>query len=93
MPSPARSRPAFLGLPEADLPIRPFLGDIERLLVEKGSLVLAATPGAGKTSLVPLALAAGGGMGGRILVLEPRRIAAVQAAARAAELLGEAVGG
>ncbi len=75
-----------------DLPIVPFLGDIERLILERGSLVLAAAPGSGKTSLVPLALAHSRRLSGKVLVLEPRRVACVQAAVRAAELAGEAVG-
>jgi len=80
-------------LARLDLPIAPYLPEIERLLLERGSLVLSASPGAGKTSLAPLFLASGGRLGGKILCLEPRRIACVQAAARAAELLGEEVGG
>lgn len=55
--------------------------------------VLIAPPGAGKTTLVPLALLdAEWRQGGRILVLEPRRIAARTAARRMAQLLGEPVG-
>jgi ATP-dependent helicase HrpB len=53
--------------------------------------VLVAPPGTGKTTLVPLALA--GALPGRILVAEPRRVAARAAARRMAALLGEAVGG
>jgi ATP-dependent helicase HrpB len=53
--------------------------------------VLVAPPGTGKTTLVPLALAAV--LPGRILVAEPRRVAARAAARRMAALLGEAVGG
>jgi ATP-dependent helicase HrpB len=78
------------------LPVAPFLPEIVSRLGAKGGLVLQAEPGAGKTSLVPLALAygariAGGaearGLPGKVIVLEPRRVAAVQAAARAEELL------
>jgi ATP-dependent helicase HrpB len=53
--------------------------------------VLVAPPGTGKTTLVPLALA--GTLPGRIVVAEPRRVAARAAARRMAALLGEAVGG
>ncbi len=74
------------------LPIVPFLPDIGRLLREGGALCLGAEPGAGKTSLVPPWLAGAGGVEGRIIVIEPRRIAAVSAAARIAELLGEEIG-
>ncbi|MFT7841141.1 ATP-dependent helicase HrpB [Saccharothrix sp. BKS2] len=69
-----------------DLPIRPLLGDIAGALAAHGSLVLVAPPGTGKTTLVPLALE------GRVVVAEPRRLAARAAAARMASLLGEPVG-
>ncbi|WP_432543218.1 ATP-dependent helicase HrpB [Kineococcus sp. SYSU DK002] len=58
-----------------------------------GTAVLQAPPGTGKTTLVPLALADGLGAGGRVVVAEPRRLAARAAAARMASLLGEEVGG
>jgi ATP-dependent helicase HrpB len=89
-----------MDLTRIDLPLAPRLPEIAEALAAKGALVLRAEPGAGKTSLVPLYLA-GSGTGraagsdpttGKVLVLEPRRVAAVQAAARAAELAGEAVG-
>jgi ATP-dependent helicase HrpB len=58
-----------------------------------GAAVLQAEPGAGKTTVVPLRLLDEPWvMGGRIVVLEPRRVAARAAAARMAELLGEEVG-
>ncbi len=62
--------------------------------LERGpNAVLVAPPGAGKTTLAPLALLGAGWRGdGRILVLEPRRLAARAAASRMAELLGERVG-
>jgi ATP-dependent helicase HrpB len=74
-----------------DLPIFPALPAIA-LSLEAGSLVLSAETGAGKTSSVPAYLAAHGHLRGRMIILEPRRIAAVSAAARVAELLGCAVG-
>ncbi|MFF4429181.1 ATP-dependent RNA helicase [Streptomyces sp. NPDC001513] len=60
-----------------------------------GTAVLCAPPGTGKTTLVPLVLAGlvGGGPRRRVVVAEPRRIAARAAARRMAWLLGEAVGG
>ncbi|WP_432511646.1 ATP-dependent helicase HrpB [Kineococcus sp. SYSU DK001] len=58
-----------------------------------GTAVLQAPPGTGKTTLVPLALADGAVAGGRVVVAEPRRLAARAAAARMASLLGEEVGG
>ncbi|KAF0848044.1 ATP-dependent helicase HrpB [Nocardia caishijiensis] len=77
-------------LPELpDLPVRPALGEITRTLADRGVAVLVAPPGTGKTTLVPLALAAGDG---RVVVAEPRRLAARAAAARMAGLLGERVG-
>src|SRR5512142_756878 len=73
------------------LPIEPLLPRISGIVQAEGSLVLAAEPGAGKTSLVPPALA--DALGGRILVAEPRRVAAVAAASRIAELRGWSLGG
>lgn len=58
-----------------------------------GHAVLVAPPGAGKTTRVPLALLAEPWCTGRVLVLEPRRLAARAAAHHMARLLGEDVGG
>ncbi|WP_240505182.1 ATP-dependent RNA helicase [Nocardia mangyaensis] len=78
-------------LPELpDLPVRSALGEIVATLAARGVAVLVAPPGTGKTTLVPLALAAG--TAGRVVVAEPRRLAARAAAARMASLLGERVG-
>ncbi|MGW5385347.1 ATP-dependent helicase HrpB [Nocardia sp. NPDC003963] len=74
-----------------DLPIRGALGHIVETLAEHGAAVLIAPPGTGKTTLVPLALAES--VAGRVVVAEPRRLAARAAAARMAALLGEQVGG
>ncbi len=75
------------------LPVASDLPAICEFLVKTGILVLQAEPGAGKTSLVPLALANHPVLGkGKIIVLEPRRIAAVSAASRASELLQEKPG-
>ena len=78
------------------LPIEPYLPEIARRLMDEDALVLAAEPGAGKTSLVPPALAdAFGGAGskkGKVIVMEPRRVAAVSAAARIAEVWGKKLG-
>lgn len=73
-----------------DLPVRAALDEITTTLAARGSAVLVAPPGTGKTTLVPLALADLDG--GRVLVAEPRRLAARAAAARMASLLGEPVG-
>ncbi|MEO1609003.1 MAG: ATP-dependent helicase HrpB [Pseudomonadota bacterium] len=76
------------------LPICEVLDDLEGTLNAATRAVLVAPPGAGKTTVVPLALhQAEWRAGGRILVLEPRRIAARAAAGRMAQLLGEQLGG
>lgn len=76
------------------LPVRAALPSLARALEEHGTSVLVAPPGTGKTTLVPLALAGlwGAGPARRVLVAEPRRIAARAAARRMAWLLGERVG-
>lgn len=75
------------------LPIDAALPDLLRALEVSGKAVLVAPPGAGKTTIVPLALLEAPWRGdGTILVLEPRRIAARGAAARMASLLGEPLG-
>ena len=76
-----------------DLPIEPILPQLVAALGREGKAVLQAPPGAGKTTRVPLALLAAGIVPGRIIMLEPRRIAARAAAERLAAGLGEAVGG
>ncbi|HBG52233.1 MAG TPA: ATP-dependent helicase HrpB, partial [Gammaproteobacteria bacterium] len=69
------------------------LPEISRLLAERGALVLQAEPGAGKTTRVPPALLAAPWLAKRrILVLEPRRLAAIMAARRMAAERGEVVG-
>ena len=75
--------------PLPDLPVRAVLGAVTDALAAHGGAVLVAPPGTGKTTLVPLALAADRG---RVLVAEPRRLATRAAAARMATLLGEPVG-
>jgi len=74
----------------AALPIAPLLPRIANIVKTSGALVLSAEPGAGKTSLVPSALAET--LDGKVLVMEPRRVAAAQAAARIAELWGKRLG-
>ena len=83
--------PALSQLP--DLPVRAVLGAVTDALSAHGDAVLVAPPGTGKTTLVPLALAAAADPDrGRVLVAEPRRLATRAAAARMAVLLGEPVG-
>ncbi len=77
-----------------DLPIRAVLAEVAHALASPGVAVLVAPPGTGKTTLVPLALA-GDAMpwgAGRVVVAQPRRVAARAAARRMAGLLGEPVG-
>jgi ATP-dependent helicase HrpB len=75
------------------LPIDAVLDELRSALAARSSAVLVAPPGAGKTTRVPLALMDESWLGGRkILVLEPRRIAARAAAERMALTLSEAVG-
>ncbi|WP_310434815.1 ATP-dependent helicase C-terminal domain-containing protein [Streptomyces sp. 3330] len=76
------------------LPVRAALPALNDALDGHGTAVLAAPPGTGKTTLVPLALAGllGEGPARRVLVAEPRRIAARAAARRMAWLLGEGPG-
>lgn len=81
------------------LPVRTALPALEAALDGPGCAVLCAPPGTGKTTLVPLVLAGlvppGGAAPGprrRVIVAEPRRIAARAAARRMAWLLGERVG-
>lgn len=77
-------------LPE--LPISSVLPEIGEALNSGHRLVLSAPPGAGKTTTVPLYLLEQPWCTGRIILLEPRRLAARAAASRMAFLLGETVG-
>ncbi len=75
------------------LPIDPALPELTSALRAANAAVLVAPPGAGKTTRVPLVLAAEPwAQGKKVLVLEPRRLAARAAAARMAATLREAVG-
>ncbi|KOU36733.1 ATP-dependent helicase HrpB [Streptomyces sp. WM6378] len=76
------------------LPVREAVPELLAALDEHGTAVLCAPPGTGKTTLVPLVLAGlvGDGPARRVIVAEPRRIAARAAARRMAWLLGERTG-
>ncbi|MFD4340967.1 ATP-dependent helicase HrpB [Streptomyces anulatus] len=76
------------------LPVRTAVPALRRALDDRGVAVLCAPPGTGKTTLVPLVLAGltGEGPVRRVVVAEPRRIAARAAARRMAWLLGERPG-
>lgn len=85
---------AQLAPPGGALPIDAVLDDLRAVLRARSNAVLVAPPGAGKTTRVPLALLdEPWTCGGKLIVLEPRRLAARAAAARMAQLLGEEVGG
>ncbi|WDZ88080.1 ATP-dependent RNA helicase [Micromonospora cathayae] len=73
-----------------DLPVRPVLPALTTALDAAGSAVLVAPPGTGKTTLTPLAVA--DRVAGRVVIAQPRRVAARAAARRMAALLGERVG-
>ena len=76
-----------------DLPVADCLPRLKDVLGAQANAVLIAPPGAGKTTAVPLALLATEPMNkGRIVMLEPRRLAARAAAMRMASLIGEPVG-
>lgn len=80
-------------MPLPQLPVHHVLPELKRALAA-GSAVLAAPPGSGKTTIVPLTLLGEPWLAGRkILLLEPRRLAARAAAGRMASLLGERIGG
>ncbi|GGH58872.1 DEAD/DEAH box helicase [Frigidibacter albus] len=74
------------------LPIDEALPALIAALQTEGRCVLVAPPGAGKTTRVPLAMLEAGLTAGRIVMLEPRRLAARAAAERMAATLGEPVG-
>ena len=75
------------------LPIHAALPELLRTLTESANAVLVAPPGAGKTTVVPLALLDQSWAPGRIIVLEPRRLAARAAARRMARTLEQELGG
>ncbi len=77
----------------SELPIESVIDALQCCLADGSRAVLSAPPGSGKTTLVPLRLLDEPWLAGqKILLLEPRRLAARAAAARMADLLGERVG-
>lgn len=76
------------------LPASQIARKVNEALKENNALVVTAPPGAGKSTLLPLTILAGlsGSNNGKILMLEPRRLAARQIAERMAQMLGETVG-
>lgn len=84
---------ANVPLPIDDLPITDCLDDLTSALAQAQAVVLQAPPGAGKTTGIPPVLLNSGAAGsGRILLIQPRRIAARAAAQRLAKLLNSRVG-
>ncbi len=75
-----------------DLPVRAGLPALTEALRATGTAVVQSPPGSGKTTLVPPAVALAVSSEGRVVVTQPRRIAARAAASRLAHLLGEPVG-
>jgi ATP-dependent helicase HrpB len=96
MPGIARARRTGETLPRSfgtPLPIDAAIPELARTLAGNNAAVLVAPPGAGKTTRVPLVLLDEPWLsGGKIIVLEPRRIAARASAERMAQSLGERVG-
>jgi ATP-dependent helicase HrpB len=79
--------------PLPDLPVAESLARVREALAGPGRAIVVAPPGAGKTTIVPLALLDEPWLAARaIVMLEPRRLATRAAARRMAELLGETVG-
>ena len=76
----------------ASLPASLIADDVNSALQMHHSLVITAPPGAGKSTLLPLTILSSLGEGEKILMLEPRRLAARQIAERMAQILGETVG-
>lgn len=88
LPSEVTHRPGI-----SDLPVVSVLGQLGNALEENGRALLAAPPGAGKTTLVPLSLMDRPWLKNKkIIMLEPRRLAARACAAHMAALLGETAG-
>ncbi|PWJ38466.1 ATP-dependent helicase HrpB [Sediminitomix flava] len=76
-----------------DLPVKDIIPEVKNHLENEQTLIIKAPPGAGKSTLLPLALLEQSWLGNKkILMLEPRRLAAKSIAARMADLLGEEVG-
>jgi len=76
-----------------DLPVKDVIPEIQKVLTTASTLIVKAPPGAGKSTLLPLALMNEPWLKGKkIMMLEPRRLAAKTIANRMADLLGEKVG-
>jgi len=76
----------------SQLPIDAVLPDLHQALERSAQMILKAPPGAGKSTRLPLSLLAEGAVAGKIVMLEPRRLAARNIASYLAAQLGETVG-
>ncbi|MDV8002329.1 ATP-dependent helicase C-terminal domain-containing protein [Rhodococcus sp. IEGM 1408] len=85
-------RPFDLDRIGRDLPFAAALPALRGALAAKGTAVVQAPPGTGKTTLVPPAVASVDGVAGRVVVTQPRRVAARSAARRLATLTGTEIG-
>ncbi len=80
-------------MPASDYPVNAIIPEFLEILKQHSRCLVSAAPGAGKTTVLPLELLPAPWRGdGKILILEPRRLAAYAAACRLAENLGESVG-
>ncbi len=75
----------------ASLPAYGIAGEVNRVLAARGCVIVTAPPGAGKSTVLPLTIAEAFPQG-KVILLEPRRVAARQVASRMAWLLGEQAG-
>jgi len=76
-----------------NLPVVEIVPEVQKTLANESTLIIAAPPGAGKSTLMPLVLFEENWLQGKkVIMLEPRRLAARSIAIRMAELLGEEVG-
>jgi ATP-dependent helicase HrpB len=76
-----------------DLPVTEIIPEVKANLSQQNTLIVNAPPGAGKSTLLPLALLDEEWLGNqKILMLEPRRLAAKSIAARMSDLLGSTIG-
>ncbi|MBP5219429.1 MAG: DEAD/DEAH box helicase, partial [Bacteroidaceae bacterium] len=75
-----------------NLPAMQIAGKVNEILKTDSRVVITAPPGAGKSTVLPLTIMQGLPDDGKILMLEPRRLAARQIAGRMSQMIGEPVG-
>lgn len=74
------------------LPATDIIGEVNRALLNNDTTIITAPPGAGKSTILPLSILESLSSDGKILMLEPRRLAARAIAERMADIIGEPVG-